>query len=57
MEENLTGSTFEELGGKIERLNGAQEEYLTKTNQLYEVGKMIREAQLAADETDNLYAK
>ena len=57
IEETLTGSNFEEVSGKIERLNSSQEEYLTKTNQLYEVGKMIRETQLALDETDNLYAK
>ena len=57
-EEAITGGfSLEELVETIERLTKKQEEYLTKTNQLYETNKIIRKAQLEMDKTDNLIAK
>ena len=51
------GLRFDELLETIDRLTKKQEEYLTKTNQLYETNKMIRQAQLDMNKTDNLMAK
>ena len=51
------GFTIEELMNNIERLNKSQEETLTKTNQLYETQKIIKQAQLDMDKTDSLFAK
>jgi hypothetical protein len=58
LEKSLTGGTsFDELMDGFDKLNERQEEYLTKTNQMYETTKMIRTANKAMDETDNKVAK
>jgi hypothetical protein len=41
----------------FDKLNERQEEYLTKTNQVYETNKLMRTASKALDETDNKVAK
>ena len=58
LEESLTGGTdFDTLMTEMDRLNARQEEYLTKTNQIYETNKLMRQAAQAADKTDNAVAK
>ena len=42
---------------ELQRLNSLQEDYLTKTNQMYETNKLIRQAQLDMDKTENQQAK
>ena len=58
LEKNLTGgTTFDTLMDEFDKLNTRQEEYLTKTNQIYETNKLMRTASKALDETDNKVAK
>lgn len=57
-EQTLTGDiSLDAITSQIERLNAKQEEYLTTTNKLYETNKLIRQAQLDMDKTDNQRAK
>lgn len=51
------GSGFDSYMSQFEKLNSRQEEYLTKTNQIYETNKLMRQAAQAADKTDNEVAK
>jgi t-SNARE complex subunit (syntaxin) len=58
LEKTLTGgTTFDTLMDEFDKLNTRQEEYLTKTNQIYETNKLMRTANKALDETDNKVAK
>lgn len=58
LEKALTdGLGFDKLMDDFDKLNTRQEEYLTKTNQLYETNKLMRTANKALDETDNQAAK
>lgn len=58
LEDELTGGLgFETLMDNFDKLNTRQEEYLTKTNQIYETNKLMRTANKALDETDNKVAK
>ena len=58
LEKTLTGgTTFDILMDGFDKLNTRQEEYLTKTNQIYETNKLMRTASKALDETDNKVAK
>lgn len=58
LEKTLTnGISFDELMNGFDKLNTRQEEYLTKTNQIYETNKLMRTASQALDETDNIVAK
>lgn len=58
LEKTLTGGTsFDTLMDEFDKLNTRQEEYLTKTNQIYETNKLMRTASKALDETDNKVAK
>ena len=58
LEKALTGGIgFEFLMDEFDKLNTRQEEYLTKTNQIYETNKLIRQASQKIDETDNKVAK
>lgn len=58
LEKTLTGgTTFDTLMDGFDKLNTRQEEYLTKTNQIYETNKLMRTANKALDETDNKVAK
>jgi hypothetical protein len=51
------GLTFDYLSNSMDRLSSYQEEYLTKTNQIYETEKLMRTAQMEADKTTNKVAK
>jgi len=51
------GVGFDALNDSMDRLNEYSDIYLTKTNQIYEVQKMMRTAQQAADKTDNASSK
>lgn len=58
LEKSLTnGFGFDFLLDQWDRINTQQEEYLDKTNQIYETNKMMRTAQKALDETTNKVAK
>ena len=58
LEKALTGGIgFESLMNEFDMLNTRQEEYLTKTNQIYETNKLIRQASQKVDQTDNKVAK
>lgn len=58
LEKTLAGGTaFDTLMDGFDKLNTRQEEYLTKTNQIYETNKLMRTASKALDETDNKVAK
>jgi hypothetical protein len=58
LEKSLTnGLGFDALMDDFDKLNARQEEYLTKTNQIYETNKLMREANKAIDSTDNKVAK
>lgn len=58
LEDALTnGMSFDHMMTELDRLNERQEEYLTKTNQVYETNKLMRQAAQAADKTDNAVAK
>lgn len=51
------GLTFDFLSSSMDRLSSYQDEYLTKTNQIYETEKLMRTAQMEADKTTNKAAK
>ena len=51
------GFGFDYLMDSFDKLNTRQEEYLTKTNQIYETNKLMRTASKALDEIDNKVAK
>jgi hypothetical protein len=51
------GMGFDILNDSLDRLNSYQEIYLTNTNEIYELSKLMRTAQQAADKTDNVAAK
>jgi hypothetical protein len=58
LEKTLTnGLGFDALMDGFDKLNTRQEEYLTKTNQIYETNKLMRTASKALDESDNSIAK
>lgn len=58
LEKTLTnGLGFEHLMDNFDKLNTQQEEYLTKTNQIYETNKLMRTAEIAMDETTNKASK
>jgi hypothetical protein len=58
LEKTLTGgTTFDTIMDEFDKLNTRQEEYLTKTNQIYETNKLMRTAMKAADDTSNKAAK
>lgn len=48
---------FDALNDSMDRLSSYQDVYLTKTNQVYEMQKLINTAQKAADNTNNTAAK
>ena len=52
-----SGVNLEYLMKDMERMNTYQEEYLTNTNKMYETNKIISQAQLAIDKTQNTQAK
>jgi hypothetical protein len=52
-EEALVGDTLENYMSELDRLSAKQEEYLTTTNKMYETNKLIRQAQLDMDKTEN----
>ena len=58
-EDNLTGEygSFSSLDASMQRQKAITDEYLTKTNQLYETNKMLRNLQKDIDKTDNRMAK
>lgn len=56
-EENLVESSLEDYMNELDRLSKKQEEYLTNTNKMYETNKLIRQAQMEMDKTDNNRAK
>jgi hypothetical protein len=53
----LVGSTIEDYMTELDRLSKKQEEYLTNTNKMYETNKLIRQAQMDMDKTENNRAK
>lgn len=58
MEKAFTnGMGFDALSDSLGRLNSYTDEYLTKTNQMYETQKLINTAQQAIDKTNNEAAK
>lgn len=58
MEKALSnGMGFEELNNSIDRLSSNQDEYLTKTNQIYEANKMMHTLQQDIDKTTNAASK
>lgn len=58
LENKLTNNTsFDYLIDSLDRLEKAEEEYLTKTNQVYELNKLNRQAQQELDKADNAIAK
>ena len=59
VEEVISGVAggFEELTRQIDLSSNRQEEYLTKTNQVYEMNKMLRTLRADIDKTDNKAAK
>ena len=57
LEENLVGSSLDDYMTSLDRLSKKQEEYLTTTNKMYETNKLIRQAQLEIDKTENNRAK
>lgn len=58
LENELTdGTNFDTLITQIERLKTADDEYLTRTNQIYELNKLAREAQKQMDEQVNSVSK
>ena len=57
LEKSLSGIGFESLMDEYDKLNTRQEEFLTKTNQIYETNKLMRTANAAADKTENSVAK
>ena len=59
LNESLSGEfgSLDQMNLAMERKNSLQEEYLTKTNKVYETDKMIRTAQQEIDKTSNSAAK
>ena len=58
MEKALSkGMGFEELNNSMGRLSSHQDEYLTKTNQIYEANKMMHTLQQDIDKTTNSASK
>ena len=58
MEKAFTdGMGFDALSNSLSRLSSYADEYLTKTNQMYETQKLINTAQQAADKSTNEAAK
>lgn len=58
LEKALTnGIGFDEMLNDFDLLNQSQEEFLTKTNQVYETNKLMRTATKAMDDTSNKVAK
>ena len=58
MEKAFTdGMGFDALNDSLDRLNSYADEYLTKTNQIYETQTLINTAQKAIDKTTNEAAK
>ena len=53
----IGGANVDSVMAQIDRLNAKQEEYLTNTNKLYQTNKLIRQAQMDMDKTDNQRAK
>lgn len=51
------GLGFDFLNESLDRLESRQNEYLTKTNQLYEMNSLLRKLQADSDKTNNLAAK
>ena len=51
------GSDFDSLNKSMERQKSLSEDYLTKTNQLYETNKMLRQLNQDIDKTDSVMAK
>ena len=52
-----SGMGFDALNNSLDRLNAYQDVYLTTTNEIYELSKLMRTAQQAADKTDSLSSK
>lgn len=58
LRDSITGGVnLEYLMKDMERMSTYQEDYLTNTNKMYETNKMISQAQLAIDKTQNAQAK
>lgn len=58
MEMSMTqGMGFDALNSSLDRLSACQEVYLTTTNEIYELSKLMRTAQQAADKTDAISSK
>ena len=58
LRDSVTGGVnLEYLMKDMERMNTYQEDYLTNTNKMYETNKVIAQAQLAIDKTQNAQAK
>ena len=58
MEKAFTnGMGFDALNNSIQRVSSNSDEYLTKTNQIYETQKLMNTAQQAIDKTTNSAAK
>ena len=51
------GLGFDFLNDSLDRLQSRQDEYLTKTNQLYEMNDLLRKLQSDSDKTNNVAAK
>lgn len=51
------GMGFDALNSSLDRLSAYQEVYLTTTNEIYELSKLMRTAQQAADKTDAISSK
>lgn len=51
------GLGFDFLNDSMDRAENYADEFLTKTNQIYEIQKLMRAAQTASDKTDNAAAK
>ena len=51
------GMGFDMLNGSLDRLSAKQDVYLTATNRIYEITKLMNTAQQAADKTDNIASK
>lgn len=51
------GLGFDFLNDSLDRLSSRQDEYLTKTNQIYEMNDLLRKLQADADKTSNAAAK
>lgn len=59
MEKSLTGKfgTWDALNDSMNRVQTNADEYLTKTNQIYEMNKLLRKVSQDMDKTDNVAAK